>query len=291
MRPGAVSAGLVARSPMTLGDQSVARLLRHAGGRAGVIGLLLIAVAVLAGPSLMPYQATEVNFTEKLRPPNRAHPLGADQLGRDVLTRTLDGGRRTLSTAMIVVSAVLALGLVAGAVSGFAGGLVDAIVMRIVDALLAIPGLVLALALVGVLGVGLRSLVIALTLAQAPWYARIIRALVVRERERDYVLVARLHGASPLAVLRRHVLPALAGQVAVLATLDLGVVILNVAGLNFLGLGVQPPLPEWGAMLNDGRLSFSIRPLLMLAPGSFIFATVLSANLVGDALRDVLDPA
>jgi ABC-type dipeptide/oligopeptide/nickel transport system permease subunit len=304
MRPTAEPSPTSSRSPPTAvreaktptaggrPDRSmVGLLLRHPSGRAGIVGLVMIGIAVVVGPLLMPYGPTDVDFGRKLQPPTRAHPLGTDHLGRDLLTRTLDGGRRTLGTALVVVGAVLCVAVVVGAVAGFTGGAVDAAIMRAVDALLAIPALVLALALVGVFGVGLPSLIVALTFAQAPWYTRVIRAIVLRERDRPYVLVARVHGAGPVAVLHRHILPALAGQVAVLATLDLGAVILGVAGLSFLGLGAQPPLPEWGAMLNDGRLSFSIRPLLMLAPGACIFLTVLAANLAGDALRDVLDPS
>jgi ABC-type dipeptide/oligopeptide/nickel transport system permease subunit len=167
---------------------------------------------------------------------------------------------------------------------------VDALVMRLVDLKLALPSLILALVLVGALGPRLSTLVLALTIAQAPWYIRIIRALVLRERDRPYVLVARVHGAGPVAVVWRHVLPAVLGQLVVLATLDLGQVVLAVAGLSFLGLGAQPPDAEWGAMLSDGRITFVQQPLVMIAPGFCIFWTVLSANLLGDALRDVLDP-
>jgi ABC-type dipeptide/oligopeptide/nickel transport system permease subunit len=159
-----------------------------------------------------------------------------------------------------------------------------------VDVKLGLPGLVLSLALVGTLGPGLSTLILALTVAQAPWYIRLIRTMVLRERERPYVLVARVHGAPPVAIVWRHVIPAVAGQLAVLATLDLGSVVLAVAGLSFLGLGVQPPAAEWGAMLNDGRITFALHPLLMVVPGACIFFTVLCANLCGDALRDVLDP-
>lgn len=268
-----------------------ARVLRHRSGRVGLAGLLLMALVALAGPFVAPYDPIAVNVMEKLAPPTWAHPLGTDYLGRDLLSRTLEGAHRSLGTALVVVTCVLTIGISFGALAGFAGGLVDAIIMRAVDVTLGLPSLVLALALVGVLGPSLPTLVVALTLAQAPWYIRLLRAMVLRERERPYVLVARVHGAAPLATVWRHVLPALLGQLAVLASLDLGVVLLSIAGLSFLGLGAQPPDAEWGALLSDGRITFVDRPLLMIVPGTCIFLTVVMANLLGDALRDVLDPS
>ncbi|HEV2126646.1 MAG TPA: ABC transporter permease subunit, partial [Chloroflexota bacterium] len=253
-------------------------------------GLLLIVCTALVGPRLVPYDPTAVNVVEKLQPPSSAHLLGTDYLGRDLLSRTVDGAHRSLGTAVLVVAAVLTVSVFFGSLAGFAGGIVDIVIMRIVDVKLGLPGLVLSLALVGTLGPRLSTLMLALVVAQAPWYIRLIRTMVLRERERPYVLVARVHGASQAAIVWRHVLPAVFGQLAVLATLDLGSVVLAVAGLSFLGLGVQPPLAEWGAMLNDGRITFAQRPLLMIVPGFCIFFTVLSANLFGDALRDVLDP-
>lgn len=250
----------------------------------------LVALVAAVGPRFVPYDPTAVDVLNKLQTPSAAHLLGTDYLGRDLLSRTIEGAHRSLGTAVIVVTAVIAVSLLFGSLAGFSGGLVDAVIMRVVDVKLGLPALVLALALVGTLGPRLSTLMLALVVAQSPWYIRLIRSLVLRERERPYVLVARVHGAGAVAVVWRHVLPAVQGQLAVLATLDLGSVVLAVAGLSFLGLGVQPPLAEWGAMLNDGRITFSQRPLLMVVPGACIFFTVLSANLFGDALRDVLDP-
>jgi ABC-type dipeptide/oligopeptide/nickel transport system permease subunit len=283
--PAAALAGTGTRRLRTL-----RRLLQHRGGTLGLAGLLLVAAVAVLGPHLTPYDPTEVDVLEKLQPPSAAHWLGTDYLGRDLLSRTVDGAHRSLGTALVVVGAVLAVSIVFGCLAGFAGGVIDATIMRVVDVKLGLPGLVLSLALVGTLGPGLSTLILALTVAQAPWYIRLIRTMVLRERERPYVLVARVHGAPPVAVVWRHVLPAVAGQLAVLATLDLGSVVLAVAGLSFLGLGVQPPAAEWGAMLNDGRITFALHPLLMIVPGACIFFTVLCANLCGDALRDVLDP-
>jgi ABC-type dipeptide/oligopeptide/nickel transport system permease subunit len=254
------------------------------------MGLVLMAFVAIVGPWLLAFDPNAVNVVEKLAGPSAAHPFGTDYLGRDLLSRTVDAAHRSLGTAVVVVACVLAVSAVFGALAGFAGGLVDAAIMRVVDVKLALPSLVLALALVGTLGPRLSTLILALTVAQAPWYIRMIRTLVLRERERPYVLVARVHGAGPVAVVWRHILPAVLGQLMVLATLDLGQVVLAVAGLSFLGLGAQPPDAEWGMMLNDGRITFAQQPLVMVVPGFCIFWTVLSANLLGDALRDVLDP-
>lgn len=272
-------------------SRRAARVLRHRSGLVGLVGLTLMALVALAGPFVAPYDPIAVNVSAKLEPPTWAHPLGTDYLGRDLLSRSLEGAHRSLGTSFVVVAAVLIVGIGFGALAGFAGGFVDAIIMRAVDVTLGLPSIVLALALVGVLGPGLHTLGVALTVAQAPWHIRLLRAMVLRERERPYVLVARVHGAAPIVTVWRHVLPALWGQLAVLASLDLGVVLLSIAGLSFLGLGAQPPDAEWGAMLNDGRITFVDRPWLMIVPGACIFLTVLMANLLGDALRDVLDPS
>lgn len=266
------------------------RLLRHRTGMIGLAGLLFVAAVAMFGPLLVPYDPTAVDVVEKLQPPSAAHWLGTDYLGRDLFSRTVDGAHRSLGTAVVVVAAVITVAVFFGSLAGFVGGIIDAVIMRVVDVKLGLPGLVLALALVGTLGPSLGTLMLALTVAQAPWYIRLIRSMVLRERERPYVLVARVHGARLPSIIWRHILPAVLGQLAVLATLDLGSVVLAVAGLSFLGLGVQPPLAEWGAMLNDGRITFSLHPLLMIVPGTCIFFTVLCANLLGDALRDVLDP-
>lgn len=271
--------------------QRVHRALRgHGPGMVGLAGLLLMAAVALLGPRLVGYEPNAVSVVEKLAGPSAAHPLGTDYLGRDLLSRAVDAAHRSLGTAVVVVAAALSVSVCFGALAGFAGGVVDALIMRVVDVKLGLPSLVLSLALVGTLGPQLSTLIIALTVAQSPWYIRLIRAMVLRERARPYVLVARVHGAGPAAVVWRHVLPTVLGQLAVLATLDLGSTMLAVAGLSFLGLGAQPPDAEWGAMLSDGRLTFASQPLLMIVPGACIFFTVLSANLLGDALRDILDP-
>ncbi len=256
-----------------------------------MIGLGLIMLLSVVGPWLLLHDPTTVQLEAKLQGPSLLHPLGTDHLGRDLLARVVAGAQQTLGTALLVMLIVILLSLGIGLVAGFSGGIIDALIMRLVDVLLGVPALVLALALVGTLGPGLATLIAALSLAQVPWYVRLIRGMVVRERDRPFVLVARVHGASAVVVAWHHVIPALLGQLAVLATLDIGGVILMVTGLNFLGLGVQPPLPEWGAMLNDGRLYSASHPWLMLLPGGCIALSVLVANLLGEALRDVLDPS
>jgi ABC-type dipeptide/oligopeptide/nickel transport system permease subunit len=293
--PGATGAGLAGPDGQVVALRrpragTLRALLRHGPGMAGLAGLLLMAAMAVVGPRLLVYGPNEVNVVQKLAPPSAAHPLGTDYLGRDVLSRVVDAAPRSLGTASVVVVCVLSVSVVLGALAGFAGGASDVVVMRLVDLKLALPSLVLALVLVGAMGPRLSTLVLALTIASVPWYVRIIRTLVLRERERPYVLVARVHRAGPVAVVRRHVLPAVLGQLVVLATLDLGQVVLAVAALSFLGLGAQPPDAEWGAMLSDGRITFVQQPMVMIAPGFCIFLTVLSANLLGDALRDILDP-
>ena len=287
---GGMAAPPVVARPRARRFRVLRRLLRHRSGMVGLIGLLLIAAVAVIGPRLVPYDPAAANVVEKLQGPSAAHWLGTDYMGRDLLSRTVDGAHRSLGTAVVVVAAVLTVSVFFGALAGFVGGVVDALIMRVIDVKLGLPGMVLSLALVGTLGPSLGTLMLALVIAQSPWYIRLIRSMVLRERERPYVVVARAHGAGRLAIIWRHILPAVLGQLAVLASLDLGSVVLAVAGLSFLGLGVQPPLAEWGAMLNDGRITFTLRPLLMIVPGFCIFVTVLCANLFGDALRDVLDP-
>jgi ABC-type dipeptide/oligopeptide/nickel transport system permease subunit len=259
-------------------------------GLVGAAGLLAIALVVLAGPLFLRHDPIEVNVLDRLTAPSSEYPLGTDYLGRDLLSRLVEGGRRTLGIALLVMGTVVPTSVGLGMFAGLAPRWLDAVVARALDMVLAVPNLVLALALIGALGPSTVALVVALGASQSALYVRVVRAQTATLKEQAYVRAARVHGAPLHAIATRHLLPAIAGQVAVLASVDLGSVILTIAGLNFLGLGVQPPLPEWGAMLNDGRLSFSQRPLLMIAPGLAIFLTVLCANLVGDALRDRFDP-
>lgn len=259
-------------------------------GLAGGLLLLTIGLGSAAAPALTSADPMRVDLLAQFAPASAAHPLGTDGFGRDIWARLLYGGRASLAVALLASSIVLALALVLGSAAGYLGGVVDLVLTRLADLTLAFPRLVLAIALAGLLGGGLVSAAAAIVAVSWAWYARIVRAMVLQLREEPYVLASRALGAPAHHVLRRHIVPAVAGRVAVLASLDFGYLILNVSALSFLGLGVQQPTPEWGAMLSEGRLFFPDRPDLMLYPGLAIFLTVLAANLLGDALRDLLDP-
>ncbi len=258
-----------------------------------MLGLGLVATltlsAVLAGV-LAPHDPDAVDVVRRFAPPSREFLLGTDHLGRDVLSRILFGGRLSIGTAAVAGLAIAVVGLVMGMVAGWFGGAVDLLVSRVIDVLLAFPVFLLALGMTGLLGPGLRNLIIAFIAVAWAGYARLVRGAVLAERGKPYVEAARAAGASELRVLRRHVLPNIVAPVMVLTTLDMGVVLLAVSGLSFLGLGVAPPTAEWGAMLAEGRPYLDRGPQMMLFPGAAIFLMVLGFNLVGDGLRDALDP-
>jgi peptide/nickel transport system permease protein len=256
----------------------------------GGVTLMLIALACLAAPLLTQADPLRVDLGARLLPSSPAHPLGTDHLGRDILSRLLHGGRVSLALASIATVTALGISMTAGGLAGYVGGRLDGVLMRVVDLMLAFPRLVLAIVIAGLLGVGIASVLIAVVAVSWAGYARIVRGSVLQAREEPYVLAAHALGASPLRILVRHVLPSIAGPIVVLATLDFGRLILQISSLSFLGIGIRPPAPEWGAMLTDGRLYFARNPELMLPPGLAIFATVLAANLLGDAARDALDP-
>ncbi|MBA2497870.1 MAG: ABC transporter permease [Acidimicrobiia bacterium] len=268
-------------------------LRRLLGDRTAAIGLALIvllAAAAAFAPLLTPHDPLAQDVLNKHAPPSTQHLLGTDQLGRDELTRLLYGGRATLLTALALGTAVLAIGLVAGTVAGFMGGLVDAALMRIVDVLLAFPNFLLVLVVVGALGPGLFNLGVAVVIAGWVGYARVVRGLVLSARERPHVEAARSLGFGPWRLATRHVLPSVIGPVIVLWTVRTGQLLLALAALSFLGLGVQPPTAEWGAMLDSARESLAVNPSLMIWPGVMSTLAALGFNLLGDGLRDVLDP-
>jgi len=255
----------------------------------------LIVVALLAtaalGPLLWPRDPVEQYLTHRLQPPSVDHPLGTDRLGRDVLARILHGARLTLGIAIVVTGVRLTFGTAVGLVAGYVGGWVDTALMRLVDTVLAFPGIVLALVIAGLLGPSLTNVMIALALVGWASYARLVRSSVLSVREREFVTVSRLLGHSRPHVVGRHVLPNVVAPVVVLATLDVGTVILGTAGLSFLGLGAQPPTPEWGTMLASGRNYLRTAWWLVNAPGVMIMLTVLGFNLLGDGLRAALSPS
>ena len=265
------------------------RVLRDPNVCAGAAMVLVAVVAAVLAPVLAPMDPLDIS-ADRLASPSWDHLLGTDWLGRDVLSRILYGGRQSLGGAALAGALVLTIGVLVGTVAGYFGGWVDAVLMRLVDLILAVPGLVLAFAIAGLFQPGLMAVLLGIVLLWWAQYARVVRSLVLQVREQEYVEAARASGARSIRLIRRHILPNVAPSVIVLLTVRLGRLILAIAGLNFLGLGVQAPTPEWAAMLNEARPYFPAFPHLMLAPGLAIGLVVFGMNLLGDGLRDVLDP-
>ncbi|MBV9173944.1 MAG: ABC transporter permease [Chloroflexi bacterium] len=266
---------------------------RFCRNRAAVVGLCILLVffaVALAAPFATTYNPEVNNLEQKLLDPSPAHLLGTDHLGRDILARLAFGARFSLLIGFAAVGLGLAIGVPLGAISGFYGGWVDLIIQRVIDVLLSFPGFLLALSLVAVLGVGLENVIIAVGLGVLPAFVRLVRAVTLSIRSREYVVAARAYGASGPLIIVRHVLPNALAPIVVQATLGLGSTLLTAAGLGFLGLGVQQPTPEWGTMLGEGRTFIFSNSNLATFPGVAIFLTVLAFNLAGDGLRDALDP-
>lgn len=268
----------------------LARLLRNRRAVIGGVIMLLFVVTAIAAPWLAPYDAFRQDTRARLEPPSAQHVLGTDELGRDVLSRVIYGSRPSLMVAVMAVVVSLLVGVTLGAVAGYAGGLTDNLIMRVVDVFLALPAIVLAIALVAVLGGSLWNVVIALGATGWVQYARIVRGLVLSLKEHEHVTAVRALGASSSRIIVRHLLPNTASAIIVVATLSLAHMIVAEASLSFLGLGVPPPEPTWGGMLNTGRRFLRVAFHLSIFPGLAIMITVLGINLLGDALRDVLDP-
>ncbi|SFS80727.1 nickel transporter permease [Halostagnicola kamekurae] len=253
-----------------------------------IVGTL--ALVALVGPLVAPYDPTAQVLEARLRGPTLAHPLGTDALGRDVATRIVYGARVSLGLSLVATGVRVVLGTTIGLLAGVSGGIVDAALMRLVDVQLAFPGLILALVIAGTLGPSLPNVVIALSVVGWATYARVVRGAVLGVKEQPFVESARLYGTPVRRIARRHLLPSVVSPVVVLATLNLGTVILAAAGLSFLGLGAQPPTAEWGTMIADGRTYLRSAPWLITAPGVAIALTVIGCNSLGDGLRDALDP-
>ena len=257
------------------------------------VGFFIVALAVAAavfGPSLTPYDPASQTLAERLEPPSRTHPFGLDELGRDILSRLVSGARISLLVGLAVVTVSSLIGMALGSIAGYFGGLVDDVISRAVDILMAFPGILLAIALVAVLGPSLSNVVLALCVIGWVGYARLVRGQALRARELEYVQAARALGASPARVVLRHVLPTAFPSVIVQATLGMAGAIIAEASLSFLGLGVQPPTPSWGTMLDAGRSHLFDAPHLTIFPGVAIATLVLGFNFLGDGLRDRIDP-
>jgi peptide/nickel transport system permease protein len=254
-----------------------------------VILVLQILIALFA-PQIAPYDPLAQNFRAALQPPSWAHPFGTDDVGRDILSRVIYGTRISLRVGLIAVSIGSVIGVLLGLAAGYYGRWVDNSIMRVMDVLLAFPGLLLALAIIAVLGPGLFNVMIAVGLGSVPVYTRMTRASTLSVRERDYVLAARTLGYSNTRIMLRYILPNVIPPVIALATLGVAGAILTAAGLSFIGLGAQPPTHEWGAMLTQGRQYLQRAWWFTVFPGLAIMITVLAINILGDALRDALDP-
>jgi ABC-type dipeptide/oligopeptide/nickel transport system permease subunit len=271
-------------------DRRVRALLRNRAAVAGAVLLAVFVVLALAAGAITPHGPRAVDLDRVLEGPSADHWLGTDDLGQDLLARLLHGARISLLVGAVSVGIAVAVGVPLGAVAGFAGGRVDTAMMRVTDVMLAFPSIVLAIAVVAALGPSLVNLMVAVGVVAIPNYARQVRASVLEVKSEDYVTASRALGASPARMLLRTVLPNCLAPLLVLATLDYGVAILEAAALSFLGLGPEPGTPEWGKMLADSQNLFSRAPRVVIAPGLCISAAVLAFNLLGDGLRDALDP-
>ncbi len=257
---------------------------------AGAVLVALVLLTAVFGPFVAPFPPAEQALESRLEGPSTTHPLGRDELGRDVLSRLLDGARISVGVGLAVVLLAGAVGTAIGALSGYLGGRVDSFLMRMSDVFLAFPGILLAIALVAVLGPALRHVVLALVVIGWVGYARLVRGQVLQFREREFVLAARSSGAAGKRIFLRHLLPNVLPALLVQASLGMAGAILAEASLSFLGLGIQPPTPSWGAMINAGRGHLIDAPHLAFFPGLAIFMTVMGLNFLGDGLIDLLDP-
>ena len=259
--------------------------------KVGAAVVLIAVLAAVAGPWLVPFDPASQELALRLEGPSAAHWFGLDELGRDIFARVLSGARISLLVGLVVVGVSATIGIAMGSVAGYFGGRIDEAISRLIDVLLAFPGLLLAIAMVAVLGPSLTNVVLALSLIGWVGYARLVRGQVLRARELEFVQAARALGATTSRILTRHVIPTALPAVTVQATLGMGGAILAEAALSFLGLGVQPPTPSWGTMLNYGRGHLLDAPHLTVFPGIAIAILVLGFNFLGDGLRDALDPA
>ncbi|MFS8213790.1 nickel transporter permease [Paenibacillus polymyxa] len=253
------------------------------------LSILLILAAITVVPLLAPQDPYRIQMGNRLQSISATHWLGTDHLGRDVLSRVIAGLRTTVGTSLLILAVSLVVGVPLGLLSGFIGGWMDRVFKRVVDAFMTLPDYIFAIVLSGLLGPGLVNLIFAVTAVKWVGYARLVRSTVLAEKQKDYISLSILAGTSSLRIVMRHILPHAIGNVLVLATLDIGKIILMIASLSFLGLGPQPPIPEWGTMLNEGRAYFQMAPHLMLVPGIAVVLTVLLANVLGDKLRDRYD--
>ena len=270
--------------------QNLRQLKKNKAAMIGLIIILFFVFVAVFAPFIAPHHPYAQNLEKTLLLPCQEYPMGTDDLGRCILSRIIFGTRISLQIGIFVTGITACIGVLLGMMAGYYGGILDEIIMRIVDILLAFPGLVLALVVAGLLGPGLFNVMFALAIVGWMGYARVVRGSVLSVKEKEFVETARALGAGDIYILLRHILPNVMAPVIVMATLGMGYVILAAAGLSFLGLGAQPPTPVWGAMLNSGRAFMRTAPHLTTFPGLAIMITVLAFNLLGDGLRDIFDP-
>lgn len=272
-------------------SQSLLKRIRR--NQMAVVGLVIVIVycsLALLAPVLSPYDPVDMDFLAILQGPDRAHPLGTDEFGRDILSRLLYGARSTVAVAFGAVLLAIAVGVPIGVVAGFLGRRVDGFLMRSMDVLMAFPALLLALAVIAILGQSTVNIVIAIGIVYIPQFARVTRASVLSVKHLEFIEAGRALGLPSLGIMLRHVLPNIWAAVIVQASISLSLAVLYESALTFLGMGTQPPMPSWGLMLSDGRRFMEIAPWAVVAPGVAIMGLVLGFNLLGDGLRDVLDP-
>jgi peptide/nickel transport system permease protein len=278
------------RAPRSAWARMLPSVRRHRGAMAGMGIVTMLILIALGQGVLAPQSATKIDITAALRAPDQVHWMGTDQYGRDVYSRVLHGSSISLTIGFISVGIAATAGTAVGLVAGFYGGRVDGVLMRVIDVMLAFPGILLALAIVSVLGPSLRNLMVAVGISAIPFYARLVRGSVLIAKEQLYVEAARVVGVPISTILIRHILPNVVAPIIVAGTLGMGTAILAAAGLSFIGLGSQPPTPEWGRMLSEGRDYLRDGWWISTFPGIAIMLTVLGVNMLGDGLRDVLDP-
>ena len=254
---------------------------------AAVVVILLVAIFA---PYLAPQDPFDGNMRNVLQPPSAEHLWGTDKLGRDTLSRIIAGTQVSLFMTICLVILLAIVGVVVGITSGYFGGKVEMILMRLADMMLAFPGVVLAIAIAGILGGSVVNTILALLVVGWAKYARLVRSLVIKLRNNDFIIAAQVNGTKTINILWRHILPNILPMVVITGAMDIGTMMMEIAGLSFLGFGAQPPTPEWGLMLNEGRQYIQTAPWLMIYPGAAIFIVVAAFNLWGDSLRDVLDP-
>ena len=251
-----------------------------------LIMLAAILLSAIFAPLIAPYSPYEIDLSNRFAPISSSHILGTDHLGRDVFSRLIYGSRMSLISVLAIMVIILLVSLIIGSAAGFQGGKIDNILMRISDVMLTFPTFILALFFIGILGVGLINVIIAIAFTHLAWYSRIVRSIVLETKEKNYVLASKCMGTPKLKIIMRHIMPQVLSQVGILATLDLGHMMLHVAGLSFLGLGVQAPVAEWGVMINDAAPFIRQHPELMVYPGLCIFITVAIFNSLGEYLKD-----